>query len=152
MDNVNPNGRSLGYNWNTAGAQTVKGRMKDINSDYQKLVGNEEFNGKTSEKFEFVLTPQMMRAIRKYNGTKNDENNGGYSDWDLTCTNEYDIYHCESLFLTCLAKGDSKTSDCSGIFEDNVLESNSKVSGYNFENLQENRSKLIKKLQELGQR
>ena len=152
MDNINPNGRSLGYNWNTAGAQTVKGRMKDINSDYQKLVGNEEFNGKTSEKFEFVLTPQMMRAIRKYNGTKNDENNGGYSDWDLTCTNEYDIYHCESLFLTCLAKGDSKTSDCSGIFEDNVLESNSKVSGYNFENLQENRSKLIKKLQELGQR
>ena len=152
MDNINPNPRSLGYNWNTAGAQTVKERMKDINSDYQKLVGNEEVNGKTSEKFELVLTPQMMRAIREYNGTKNDENNGGYSDWDLTCTNGSGIYHCESSFLTCLAKGDSKTSDCSGIFEDNVLESNSKVSGYNFENLQENRSKLIKKLQELGQR
>lgn len=153
MDNVNPNSRSLGYNWNTAGAQTVKERMKDINSDYQKLVGNEEVNGKTSEKFEFVLTPQMMRAIREYNGEQNDENKGGYSDWDLTCTNGSGIYHCESLFLTCLTSGGKSNSQkCSGIFEDNVLESNSKVSGYNFENLQENRSKLIKKLQELGQR
>ena len=149
LRNVNPNNRTLGYNWSDAKAQTVIERMKE-SVDYQVLTKSED-----RDKFSFTLTPVIMKQIRKYNSNRIN----GYADWDLACYDYNDSkngYHCYSTFLTCLASGGQINSpgdgtSCSNIF-DNVLEGYNKIQDYDKSELDKNRDILINKMNSLDGR
>lgn len=138
MADINPNNRLLGYNWNDSSgiAEVVKKRMVEASEDYQVLT-----NDKNRDKFSFTLTPTVMKQIRKYNAI--ETTNGGYSDFNLSCSTTDGYYYCKSEFLTCLASG-GKASGCNKIF-DKALNGYDQISDYDDTDLENNRSIFIKK-------
>lgn len=141
---INPLGRTLGYNWTDGRGDEVQNWMREDASDYQTLT-----NSSTRDKFEFTFTPLAMQEIRKYNAMQTVADDG-YADWDLTC-NDYGYgngYHCRSNFLSCAAsggtQGESGHMNCSEIFE-NSLTNYSKLSKYGWSELEANRRLIINK-------
>lgn len=142
LGDINPNDRTIGYNWNPEYnnyASNAIESMKESSESLQTLT-------KQKDKFEFVLTPQVMRSIREYNKSLDE----GYSDWDMKCTlpNEDEKYYCESQFLTCITNGGYRSDPYScninrNILLDGVTVDNSK---YNLSDLNANRSILKSKI------
>lgn len=141
---INPLGRTLGYNWSDTIAKKVKQNMKTTGNDYMKLT-----DGK-NDKFEFTLTPTLMQSIRKYNKFKS------YGDFNLTCTKTdgdsknktiTDNYHCYSSFLSCLASLSANSSSSSSNLCYNILEGRNLTlkTNYGYEELKKNREILINK-------
>lgn len=149
LADINPNNRRLGYNWSDARAATVIERLREASESYQVLT-----NSADRDRFSFTLTPTIMKQIRNYNATKNNEADGGYSDWDLYCADYGDSYkqggyHCYSNFLTCLASAGSVNENkvgisCNSIF-DNTLSNYRNSSNYDESDLKDNREILINK-------
>lgn len=150
MSNINPIGRTLGYNWTTSKANEVIGRMESADRDYQVLINSD--NDESRVKFEFVLTPVKMRSIRNYNMDKSNAGNG-YSDWTLTC-NDYPAgddddsngYHCTSEFLSCLAEGGTPEANGDDVLCTDVTGEN---GDYDAEDLRVNRQNLINIMNDL---
>lgn len=132
----NPLDRIRGYNWNPTYNDVVNDletRMKETGSDMQIL--------KSADKFEFVLTPNVMKAIRKYNKGISE----GYSDWNMLCTKREDNgkdYYCESYFLTCLTTGVCDSIKVTGNTE-GLYDSFKEVNQNSEFNRTELRSKLL---------
>lgn len=134
--NINPLGRTLGYNWVDERAEKVKEVIKEDAVSVTTL--KEEH-----DKFVYTLDPVTMQEIRKYNA-KQDE---GYSDWDLVCS-DYDNtgvrkgYHCYSHFLSCLVGGDGNGT---GLNCSEVVGTYRNNGGYGVDELNQNRDLLIRK-------
>lgn len=138
IEQVNPLGRELGYNWNDTRSSVVKQNMVQTGNDYQQLT-----NG-SSDKFEFVLTPTVMKAIRSYNVTHD------YGGFNLKCSDSTeDDYYCKSAFLDCLAS--LSTIATSSNLCNNILEGRNLTNptDYGYDDLQANRTVLINKLKSL---
>lgn len=143
--NINPVPRELGYNWMTDKADQVKINMAEAENDYQILTEGRD-------KFQFTLTPTIMKQIRNYNKTQS-KNDRGYADWDLKCYDYEDSregYHCYSNFLTCLASGEENRNEsgqvaCETIFENTLKDYSSYSKGYDLDELDYNRRTLISK-------
>lgn len=152
---INPLGRTLGYNWSDDRGNTVREAIKTPEQDYQL------FEGK--DKFEFTLTPLIMKQVRKYNAEQSRTTGGptanGYSDWDLKC---YDYnsnsggkgYHCYSQFLSCFASGGESgesgiSVSCNEIFGNTLSGYKNRFYAsekeYDYNDLRDNRNKLIDK-------
>lgn len=148
---INPLGRTLGYNWSDSKADTVRKRMVEGEEDYTVLT-----NSADRDKFVFTLTPVNMAEIRRYNARRSNVGDDGYSDWDLNCS-DYGSggYHCYSNFLTCLASaGDTNESGqpgCSSVFGQSLSDYRS-VSNYDWTMLDQNRRLLISKQNSLDGR
>lgn len=148
---INPNNRTLGYNWTDGKGDIVQQNMIK-NEDYQRLTKADDV-----DRFVFTLTPSMMKQIRTYNATRSY--NDGYADWDLTC-NDYGSargYHCYSNFLNCLTggAGESGQLSCSSVLGDTfqtslTTEFESKKSNYTYSDLDKNRKILINKQNSLS--
>jgi hypothetical protein len=97
--NINPNNRSLGYNWNANATEWNETRGGKVVTDYT-LIGQ-----KAAETIESIqeagdsvydqtpiltvnMTPSLAAKIRDYNSQ--EESNGGYSNDSLTCYNYLD--------------------------------------------------------------
>ncbi len=134
--NINPLGRTLGYNWVDERAEKVKEVIKEDAVSVTTL--KEEH-----DKFVYTLDPVTMQEIRKYNA-KQDE---GYSDWDLVCS-DYDNtgvrkgYHCYSHFLSCLVGGDGNGT---GLNCSEVVGTYRNNGDYGVDELNLNRDLLIRK-------
>ncbi len=147
-ENVNPNSRTLGYNWSDSRGAKVQELMIRNEESYQRLT-----NSSDVDKFVFTLTPVIMKEIRKYNALQTYRDDG-YADWDLNCF-DYDTaggYHCYSNFLNCLTGGDEEPGQesCSRIFGSSFetaieTEFESKKSNYDKQDLDDNRRILINK-------
>lgn len=141
ITDINPLGRKLGYNWTDKRANKVKEKMKETGNDYKKLT-----NG-TSEKFEFVLTPSIMQAIRKYNSKKD------YGNTNLTCSDtKKDDYYCKSSFLSCLASlsmVETPSEMCNNILYEGSRRPWTSPTSYGSYELSQNRKILINKLKRL---
>ncbi len=147
-EDINPNGRTLGYNWTDGRGSQVETMMAANEESYQKLT-----NSPDVDKFVFTLTPDLMKQIRTYNAHQTSRSDG-YADWDLNCSN-YDTsegYHCYSHFLNCLTGGPGETGQgsCGEIVGNNyaaavATEFESKKSNYTLSELQTNRRLLITK-------
>lgn len=147
-ENVNPNNRTLGYNWTDGRGTKVQELMIRNEESYQRLT-----NSSDVDKFVFTLTPVIMKEIRKYNALQTYRDDG-YADWDLNCL-DYDStggYHCYSNFLNCLTGGDGEPGQesCGRILGDSFetaihTEFESKKSNYDKQDLDDNRRILINK-------
>lgn len=148
---INPLGRTLGYNWSDSKADAIRKRMVEGEENYTVLTESAD-----RDKFVFTLTPVNMAEIRKYNARRSNVGDDGYSDWDLNCS-DYGSggYHCYSNFLTCLASaGDTNESGqpgCSSVFGQSLSDYRS-VSNYDWTMLDQNRRLLISKQNSLDGR
>ena len=135
---INPLGRTLGYNWTDSRAETVKSNMETTGNNYVELTQG------SRDKFEFTLTPSVMKAIRTYNVTHD------YGGSNLTCSNaDTSNYHCTSAFLNCLASLSTLATSsnlCNNILEGRNL---TNKTDYGYDELQANRNILIDKLMKL---
>lgn len=150
LSNINPLGRTLGRNWTTAKSSLIEERMKETDSDYQKLHANEELNDESTtvrsdvDKFEFTLTPTLMRAIRSY------DVNHKYEDFNLICnnTNDENRYYCRSILLSCITSS-GHTSETAAACDERILNAvqNYELDSpeYLYNDLRENRDRLINK-------
>lgn len=144
LNDINPNNRTLGYNWSDSRGDSVRSRMASTAADYTLLTASAN-----NAKFEFTLTPAIMKEIRSYNATQSryGGSNSAYADWDLNC-DDYDTggYHCYSNFLTCLASGgrNYETGYNCNMFGSS-LNNYSRISDYTDTDLNTNRTILINK-------
>ena len=150
LSNINPLGRTLGRNWTTAKSSLIEERMRETDSDYQKLHANEELNDESTtvrsdvDKFEFTLTPTLMRAIRSY------DVNHKYEDFNLVCnnTNDENRYYCRSILLSCITSS-GHISDTAAACDERILNAvqNYELDSpeYLYNDLRENRDRLINK-------
>lgn len=102
LGNLNPNSRSLGYNWNPENSVKAKETIAEIEETGEEVYEEAEYS--------FTLTPALITAIKEYNKTQ--LNNGGYADQSLTCSNDKygnENVNCESDFITKLVKGEIGT-------------------------------------------
>lgn len=153
MSNINPNNRSLGYNWKNYNEKEISNScnskeckvnesMKQTDADYQVLVNSDK------DKFEFILTPGIMSDIRNYN--VKETHSGGYSDWKMNCISGGLHYYCKSNLLTCLASSGtqnegSEFDSCNLIFSSHNMSNFNPV--YDSSELLKNRNILMKKLE-----
>ncbi len=141
---INPLGRQLGYNWSDARGNEVRETIKIPESDHQIL--------ESRDKFEFTLTPYIMKELREYNAKQATKSGGAYADWDLSCKDYDDSggYHCRSQLLSCLAAGGETSvnegmgDSCSSIFKDS-LSGYRRIESYDLSALNKNRQTLINK-------
>lgn len=140
---INPLGRTLGYNWSDNRGDAVREQIKAPEQDYQLF--------ESRDKFEFTLTPYIMKQIRTHNAEQATRSGGAYSDWDLSCADyENGGYHCRSQFLSCLAAGGETSvnegigKSCYNIFEDS-LSGYRRMESYDLSELNKNRQMLINK-------
>ncbi len=134
--NINPLGRTLGYNWTDVRATNEDiGVIPTIKQDALDVTHLKEDH----EKFVYTLNPLDMQEIRKYNATRDE----GYADWDLVC-NDYDTggYHCRSNFLECLVGGGT---GCSNISANHDSDNTFNGETYTYEDFKRNRDAFIAK-------
>lgn len=104
-----PNNRSPRWNWTSSASRTLDTTL-NYKIDPIELTESIETKGYTiyeddSEEvdYNFVLTPENIQAIRKYNKTVDDLNSDGsknYLDYDLTCITRKDREYCISNFMS----------------------------------------------------
>lgn len=141
---INPLGRTLGYNWSDGRGDQVQEVIREDAMNYQTLT-----NSPDRDKFQYTLTPVAMQEIRKYNAKQNIADDG-YADWDLHCDDYPEGgYHCYSNFLTCLASGEQGINEvgfksCSSIFGTSLY-NYSNLSDYDLGDLRANRQLIIDK-------
>lgn len=101
LNNMNPNNRTLGYNWSNS--QKAKTTIAEIEENGENAYNEAEYS--------FTLTPALITAIKEYN--KSQLNSGGYANESLSCNdytdketgNTYKNINCESDFISALADG-----------------------------------------------
>ncbi len=152
LGNINPVRPKLGYNWEDTRGETVKGRVEATADDYTILTDDDK------DKFQFILTPTIMKQIRNYNTSQATRISGAYANWDLTC-NDYssdDGYHCYSAFLECFASGGYYSNSingtsCSEMFGNSLNNYFDLMPHFNYDKsaLDDNRNKLLRKQNEL---
>ncbi len=83
LNNVNPQNRILGKNWNvgegtpdTEFEKKASVTIKSIEEEAEKIYNDSE------AEYSFTLTPEAMQAIRGYNQDQEDDN--GYQNFDMT--------------------------------------------------------------------
>lgn len=91
LNSFNPNNRTLGKNWNNEKGLATICEITGNNYDGctgRKSTPEETYNTDDNLQYHFVLTPQNMQNIRRYNLQKESETGGkGYSDWRMTTIN-----------------------------------------------------------------
>jgi hypothetical protein len=88
LSNLFPNGSSsVGINWQTSEAQTVKNNIEQA---------GESILGQTPE-YTIKLTPSCMAKIREYNNEVNNESGLGFADYSLKANS--DLTSDDSEFL-----------------------------------------------------
>ena len=88
--NINPNNRTLGYNWNSSSTSSNNSGKYNITNEKAKVTIEEiERLGSTIENQTPILsvkmTPSLASQIRNYN--KDKESDGGYTNETLICYN-----------------------------------------------------------------
>ncbi len=100
LNNLNPNERDLGYNWNTEKGEETKKEIEEKGE-----------NAYQTAEYTFTLTPSAIRALKRYN--KSQEANGGYAANTLECENgidengkKYENLICKSQLLNQIESGE----------------------------------------------
>ncbi len=152
---INPLGRTLGYNWANPKGDTAREEIKKMASDYGDMSNP---NDGEKDKFIFTLTPLIMKEIRNHNSDVMV--NGGFANFEMACTPYIDEYgnrmnqgyHCRSQFLSCLASGGDgygETKSCYNTFRNNLNNYRASEDNYDLGRLNINRDKLISKQNKL---
>lgn len=100
-EDVNPNDRNLGYNWNeNTEFKLISEKAEDTKKEIEQKGASVE---EETPILSVEMTPDLAKSIREYN--ENNESNGGYTNESMSCydyddgQNKYTKVFCFSKFL-----------------------------------------------------